>query len=194
MRVIAGGLIILLVSLGVAGAGCVSTEAGTGTIEVLVTNTITEQEASEIPTEFEISSIKATVSEIKVYREEGSEQGEWLNLYVAEKPLDLLRSSGQEQFLAFVDVEASSYSQILLVIDKLDVTLNDGSEMVIVPSEPFDFVGPFVVIAGETTAMLFNFEIDKSVVIEEDKATIKPLASITLNVRYEESGTEAGTE
>ena len=186
MRVIAGGLIILLVGLGMAGAGCTATEAGTGTIEVLVTNTITEQEASDIPTEFEISSIKATVSEIKVYKEEGSEQGEWLNLYVAEKPLDLLQSSGQEQFLAFVDLEASSYSQILLVIEKLDVTLNEGSEMVIVPSEPFDFVGEFIVITGKTTTVLFNFEIDKSVVIEEDKAIIKPLASITLNIRYEE--------
>lgn len=194
MRVIASGLIvlILLVGLGMAGAGCVSTEAKTGTIEVLVTCAPTEKEASDTPTVLEISSIIAAVSEIKVCKaeteQEGEgEQGEWTSLYVARTPFDLLQISGLEQFLAFADVAACSYSQILMVIDKLDVTLNDGSEMVIIPEEPFEFIGEFVVFADETTTVLFDFDIDKSVVIEEGKAVMQPIAGITMNIRYEES-------
>lgn len=194
MRVIASGLIvlILLVGLGMAGASCVSTEAKTGTIEVLVTYTPTEQEVSDTPTGLEISSIIATVSEIKVCKVETEQEGEgeqdeWASLYVARTPFDLLQISGREQFLAFADVEACSYSQMLMVIDKLDVTLNDGFEMVIIPEEPFEFIGAFMVIADETTTVLFNFDIDKSVVIEEDKATINPISGITMKVRYEES-------
>ena len=194
MRVIVSGIIvlILLVGLGMAGAGCVSTEAKTGTIEVLVTYAPTEKEVSDTPTVLEISSIIATVSEIKVCKAETEQEGEgeqdeWTSLYVARTPFDLLQISGLEQFLAFADVEACSYSQILMVIDKLDVTLNDGSEMVIIPEEPFEFIGEFVVFADETTTVLFDFDIDKSVIIEEGKAIMKPIAGITMNIRYEES-------
>jgi len=75
-----------------------------------------------------------------------------------------------------------------MVIDKLDVTLNDGREMVIIPEEPFEFIGEFMVVADETTTVIFDFDIDKSVVFtEEDKAIMKPIAGITMNVRYEES-------
>ena len=198
MRVIASGLIvlILLVGLGMAGAGCVSTEAKTGTIEVLVTNTPTEKEVSDTPTEFEISSIIATVSEIKICKAETEQEGEgeqeeWINLNITvTSPFDLLQLVDLERVLALGEVEACSYSQILMVIDRLDVTLNDGSEMVIIPEEPFEFIGEFMVIADETTTVLFDFDIDKSVVIEEDKATINPISGITMKVRYEESESE----
>ncbi len=194
MRVIASGLIvlILLVGLGMAGAGCVSTEAKTGTIEVLVTCAPTEKEASDTPTVLEISSIIAAISEIKVCKAETEQEGEgeqdeWTSLYVARTPFDLLQISGLERVLALGEVEVCSYSQILMVIDKLDVTLNDGSEMVIIPEEPFEFIGEFVVFADETTTVLFDFDIDKSVIIEEGKAVMQPIAGITMNVRYGES-------
>jgi len=186
-------VLTLLAGLLLAGAGCVSTEAKTGTIEVLVTSTPTEKEVSDTPTVLEISSIIAAVSEIKVCKAETEQEGEgeqdeWINLNITvASPFDLLQLVGLEQVLALGEVEACSYSQILMVIDKLDVTLSDGSEMVIIPEEPFEFIGEFVVFADETTTVLFDFAIDKSVIIEEDKATINPISGITMKVRYEES-------
>lgn len=195
MKVIMGGLLILLVGLAMTGVDCTATEVETGTIEVWITSTVVEKEASDTPAQFEIASIQATVSEIKVYTvvmaaEEEDKTGEWVKLYVARRPLDLLQGSGQEQFLAFADVATTSYSQILMVIDKLIVTLSEGSRRTIIPNKPFNFIGEFVVIAGQTTTVLFNFDIDKSVTIVEDEAVIKPLAEIALNVRYEESESE----
>ncbi len=204
MRVIASSLIaiMLLAGPGIAGVGCETKEIETGNIEVRVTDVQTEEGASSNPTQFEISSIIATVSEVKIYRtvvaqgtqqeqEEDVEQGEWINLNITvASPFDLLKLTGLERVLALAEVEADYYSQISMTIDRLDVTINDGSEMIIIPSKPFEFAGPFVVIADETTTIIFDFDIDKSVVIEEDKAIINPIAEITMNIRYEETESE----
>jgi len=192
MRVIAGSLMVLLAFLILTITGCTPAETGPGTIDVVVTSDIVEEGVSDSEAAIEISGVRATVSEIRVdrggmVRESESGQGEWVNLYVAGRPLDLLQNSGQEQFLAFADVAATSYDQIIMVIDRLNVTLSNGSNITITPDEPFDFDASFVVYAGKTTTVIFKFNIDKSVTFtDEDKATIKPLAGITLNVRYEE--------
>ena len=192
MRIITGSLIVLLAALVLTITGCTPAETGPGTIDVLVTSDIVEEGVSDSEAEIEISSISATISEIKVYRggvvqEEEGEQGEWVNLYVASRPLNLIQDSSQEQFLAFADVAATSYDQIVMVIDRLNVTLSNGSKITVTPDEPFDFTASFVVYAEKTTTIIFKFNIDRSVTFtDEDKVTIKPLAGITLNVRYEE--------
>ena len=177
-------------------------EVGTGTIEVRVTDTQTEEGVSGEPTQFEISSIIASVSEVKIYRTlmaqgtqqgqgEDVEQGEWIDLNItAANPFDLVKLAGLERVLALAEVEAYQYSQISMTIDKLDVTINDGSKMNIIPDKPFEFAGPFAVIADETTTIIFDFDVDTSVVIEDEKTIIKPIAEITMNIRYEETETE----
>jgi len=193
MRIITGSLFVLLIVLVLSITGCTPIETGPGTINVLVTSTIVGGNApvSSSEAEIEISSIKATVSEIKVYRggaiqETGNEQGQWVNLYVASKSIALLKNSGQEQFLAFMNVAATSYDEIVMVIDRLDVTLSNGVKVIVTPDEPFAFDASFVVYAGKTTDVIFIFNIDKSVTFtNENQVTIKPLAGITLNVRYE---------
>lgn len=192
MRVIAGSLIVLLAALVLTITGCTPVETGPGTINVLVISEIVEEGVSDSETEIEISDIEAKVSEIKilqggVVQEDGGGQGEWVNLYVASRPLDLLQDSSREQFLAFADVAATSYDELVMVIDRLNVTLSNGFKITIIPNEPFDFTASFVVYTEKTTNVIFKFNIDKSVTFtDEDKATIKPLAGITLNVRYEE--------
>ena len=205
MKVIVSGLLVimLLTGLGMAGIGCVpAEEIKTGNIEVRVTDVQTEEEVSDTPTQFEITSIIATVSKVRICQtvvgqgtqqeqEEGVEQGEWINLNITgANPFDLLKLAGLERVLALAEVEAGYYSQISMTIDRLDVTINDGSEMVIIPDKPFEFIVPFGVVADETTTVIFDFDVDKSVVIEEDKAIIKPIAEITMNIRYEESESE----
>ena len=124
-------------------------------------------------------------------QEEDVEQGEWINLDITgANPFDLLKLAGLERVLALAEVEAGYYSQISMTIDRLDVTINDGSEMVIIPDKPFGFIVTFSVVADKTTTVIFDFDVDKSVVIEEDKAIIKPIAEITMNIRYEESESE----
>jgi len=193
MRAITGSMVVLFTGLLLVTTGCTPAETELGTINVVVTSTVVEENKSNSDSEagIEISNIRATVSEIKVYRggvvkEEEGEQGKWIDLYVASEPLSLLRDSSQEQFLAFANVIATSYDELVMFIDELCVTLSNGSKITITPDEPFDFVASFVVYAGKTTTVVFKFNIDTSVTLtDEGKATIKPLAGITLNVRYE---------
>jgi len=204
MRLIASGLmvIMLLSGLGMAGVGCKTIEVKTGNIEVRVTDIQSEEEVADTPTQFEISSIITTVSEVKICKtileqgtqqeqEEGVEQGEWINLNLtAASPFDLVKLAGLEKVLALAEVESYYYNQISMTIDRLVVTISDGSERVIIPDKPFEFTGDFVVAADETTTIIFDFDVDKSVVIEEDKAVINPIAGITMIVRYEETDSE----
>lgn len=192
MRIITSSLVILLFGLALTITGCAPAGTGFGTIDVLVTSDIVEGSAFDSEDALEISSMIATVSEIKVYRGgevlgEENEQDEWINLYVAKQPLDLLQNSGREQFLAFADVAATSYDQIIMAIDRLDVILSNGARITVTPNEPFDFVASFVVFDEKTTTVIFKFNIDTSVTYTgENEVVIKPLAGITLNVRYED--------
>jgi hypothetical protein len=191
MKFIIAGLVVLLVGLAMTGVDCTAKEAETGTVEVLITSTLVEKEASDTQSQFEITSLMATVSEVKVYTavaaaEDSGEPGEWVELYVANESFELLQITDKEQFLAFADVATTSYSQVLMVIDKLDVTLSEGSKRTIIPDKPFNFIGEFVVFAGQTTTVLFNFDIDKSVTIVDNETVIQPLADVIMNIRYEE--------
>jgi hypothetical protein len=184
--------LIILAGLLLAATGCTPAEKGPGTINVVVTSTIVEQDVSGSGTDIEISNITATISGVKVSSGgiapgDRNGQGKWVDLYVASKPLNLLQNSGQEHFIAFADVAPTSYDEIVMFIDRLNVTLDNGSKITITPNEPFDFMASFAVFAEKTTTVIFKFNIDKSVTYtDEDKAIIKPLASIILNVRYEE--------
>ena len=185
MRVINICLAVLLLCLGMLLTGCTETGAvKEGTIEVFLTTIIAE---TDTPTEIEITGITAKISEMKIYHEKIDEEGEWVSLYVANKSLDLLQDYSQNQFLAYVDAaDSSAYSRLSLVLEDLDVTLSDGLKLVI-PSEPFEFTGNFAVFGDQTTSVVFTFKIDKSVVIEEDKISLKPIDEITWKIRYEQT-------
>jgi hypothetical protein len=194
MRAIVGSLILLMAALMLTVTGCVPAETGPGTIDVVATSNLVKEGAPDAEAEIEITNIRAVVSEIKVYRggviqEVESQQGEWVELYVASRPLDLLQNSSQEQFLAFADVAASSYDEIIMVVERINVGLSNGFNLSITPDEPFNFEASFVVFSAKTTTIIFKFNIDKSVTINnDDQVIIQPLAGITLNVRQEDTG------
>lgn len=187
MKAVTGSLIVLalLVGLGLAGAGCVPTVKGIGTIEVRVT---------DAPPEYEVSSVMVTVSEVKVQRAGAEEEeGGWISLgLTGTNPFDLLQIEGLEHVLSVAEVEAGDYSRIHLIIEKVDVTLEGEGEVAVMPvvvfSDAFKFDHPFEVVADKITVLLFDFEVDRSVVVsEEGKVTVKPIAKITLGVLQAES-------
>ncbi len=191
MKSITLSVILALVTLLLPAINCTPAEIKPGTIEVMIITNIVEGDTSGSE-EIEISSIEARVTEIKVFSsdftpEDESEQGEWINLYVTGSPLDLLQKPGKHQFLAFANVAATSYDKIVMVIEELDVTLNSDTKMHVTPNDPFIFMASFVVYSEKTTTIIFKIDIDKSVIFsDENKATIKPLAGITINVKYED--------
>jgi len=187
MRAVTSSLIVLvlLVGLGVAGVGC-GAEATTSIIEVRVT---------DAPSEYEVSSITVTVSEVKVLKtvagQEEVGQGEWVSLGLTEaNSFDLLEVAGDEKVLGLAEVATGDYTQISLAIEKIEITFKEEAPFVVPFVNPYDFFSNFKVSGGEKTILIFDFAVGEPVVvtvIEEGKTTIKyqPVGSINLSIRQE---------
>jgi len=167
----------------------------TGTIEVRVT---------DAPPDEEVTAILVTVSAVEIHRavaeqeqeqegegeqnqeqeQEQQEQGEWLPLSIIEGAgsFDLLEIMGLEEVLAVEEIEAGKYTQIRLMVERVEVTLGVGEpEEAKVPSGELKFVRPFDVVEGETTVLLFDFDAEKSVTVTgKGNITVKPVVKLTV--------------
>ncbi len=169
-----------------------------GTLRVYVT---------DAPPREEVTSIMVTVSEVQVHiaqteQEEEQEQsgsdneeeeqngGEWITIDLSDNVtvFDLIEIRGVEQLLGTNEVTAGKYTQVRLVVDSIQVALGSGDlQDAEVPSKELKIVHPFDVVAGETTALVLDFEADKMVnVTGASKITVKPV--IKLTVRQEKGG------
>ena len=200
------GLVALLVSACGQPAGTQEPEpTTTGILNVYVT---------DAPPREEVTSIMVTVAEVQVHKasaEQEMEQqqtgngnqtqeqeqqqteqdgGKWITISLSDDAMtfDLLQIKGIEQFLGTSEVEEGKYTQVRLVVDKVQVKLGEGDlQDATVPSKTLKIVRPFDITAGETTALVLDFEADKMVTVTgSDKITVKPV--IKLTVRQEKSG------
>ena len=120
----------------------------------------------------------------------------WFSLAIPEgaNTFDLIEIKGIEQVLAADSIEVGKYTQLRLVIDKVEVTLGENqTQEAIVPSGELKFVGPFDVVAGETTIILLDFDAEKSVTVTgAGKILVRPV--VKLSVQQGEAGSPtAGT-
>lgn len=206
-------LIIVMASVlslvALLAAGCVPAPmvASTGTIEVLVT---------DAPPREEVTSIMVTLVEVQVHKasaereqvsgtdnqtpEQEQQQvqqgnGEWITIDMSgNTTFDLLQIQGIEQFLGESEVEAAKYTQVRLVVDKIQVRLGSGNLTdATLPSKELKLVHPFDVIAGETIALVIDFDADKMVTVTgAGKIIVKPV--IKLTVRKEEPTGQKGEQ
>jgi hypothetical protein len=175
MKLIKSILVVFWLVLGLVGAGCGSqiAESGIGTIDVVVTSTTLEGEASEV----EIAGIETIISDIVIYPE-NAEEGDEISLYVDDRPFFLLKTSEQEKFLAFADVGAASFEKMVMTVERLDVTLSNGTELTVLPKSPFEFKATVVVFTDESTTVVFVFNTVTAVNMTEGGAvSIKPIAA-----------------
>jgi len=172
-----------------------------GTVQVYVT---------DAPPRDEVTSIMVTVSEVKIHKaaaeqeqeqeqsdsgnqtqeqEEEQQQtqqgeGEWITIDLSENAttFDLLEIIGIEQYLGASEITAGKCTQIRLVVDTIQVALGDGElQDATVPSKELKIVRPFDVIAGETTALVLDFEADKMVTVTRaGKIIVKPVVKLTI--------------
>jgi len=173
-----------------------------GTLQVYVT---------DAPPRKEITSIMVTVSEVQVHmaqaeqerereesgsdngtpeqeRERGRQQrpqgkGGWISIDLSDNAttFDLLEIKGVEQYLGANEVAAGKYTQVRLVVDKIQVALGGGElQDATLPSRELKIVRPFNVVAGETTALILDFEADKMVTVTgAGKIIVKPVVKLS---------------
>jgi len=123
-------------------------------------------------------------------------EGEWISIDLSDNAttFDLLKIKGVEQSLGASVVEAGKYTQVRLVVNKIEVALG-GEELkpATVPSNELKIVHPFKVVAGEITAMVIDFDADKMVTVTgSGKIMVKPVVKLT--VRQEKPKGQKGAE
>lgn len=196
-------LSILALLLGACDSIPTPTPAPTpdGTLQVYVT---------DAPPREQVTSIMVTVSEVQVHiasaeqeREQeqaGSEpqtqeqemeqeqqqteegEGEWVTIDLSgDTTFDLLQIRGIEQYLGASQVAAGKYTQVRLVVDTIQVALGGGElQDATVPSNKLKIVHPFKVVAGETTALILDFDADKMVTVTgSGKIIVKPVVKLS---------------
>ncbi len=177
MRAFTGGLVAIALLFGLAFVGCDWYGSDTGVVELWITDAPAEYEVTSIVIDFVDAAIQETDQEEWTYLEMA-----WLTRY------DIIKLVGHEQLIASAEVAAGGYSSIRLSVEKMEVVLTGDMEMVIVPSEPYVFEQPFEVIGGETTIILLDFDVDKSVdITDEGDISIKPIENIIVSVRQGEA-------
>jgi len=193
-------LVALLCVLALVAIACAepsSTPATKGTVNVFVT---------DAPPEGNVTKIMVAVSEIQIHKagagqeqEQASTenvtqeqekqqaqeaQGEWITIDLSDNAttFDLLEIKGIEQYIGTKDVEEGKYTQVRLVVDKIQVKLGDGDlQDATVPSGELKIVRPFNVVADEATILVLDFEADKMVnVTGANKITVKPVVKLTV--------------
>ena len=180
-----------------------------GTINIYVT---------DAPPREEVTSIMVTVSEIQVHKavaEQEMEQvqsgtgnttqeqeqqqtqqggGEWITIDLSDNAttFDLLEIKGIEQYVGTKELEEGKYTQVRLVVDKVQVKLGDGDlQDATVPSNELKIVHPFDVVGGEAMALVLDFDAEKMVAVTgANKIIVKPV--IKLTVRQEKNGGQQG--
>lgn len=178
-RVISATVVLtLLVGLVLTGASCTTTEgAKTGTIEVRVT---------DAPAEWDVISVLITIANVAIYKAEDG-KGEWVPLTITgTNPFDFLQIKSLEEVLAIDEVAAGRYTQARLIIGNIKVILEGEKGMARDLNDEYKFISPFEVIEGETTTLLFDFNVTTTV-LPEFTMILKPDVQITLSVRQGES-------
>jgi len=89
---------------------------------------------------------------------------------------------GIDELLGTAQLQAGRYTQIRLVLTKVEVALGGGAlQEATLPSGELKFIRPFDVIAGETTDVELDFDAKKSVnVTGSGKVMVKPVVKLTI--------------
>ena len=186
---------------GPAGSPSYTTGAGTGHVEVHMTDAPTQKK--------EITSVMLTISSIEIHttgtgqenqgnkpvsdnttkgnaQDQGPQNQQqggdtWININITgNSTFDLLKIKGLDELFAAGEVLAGKYTQVRLVIDSASVGFSDNTiESATIPSGELKFVNSFDVVEGKTTVLTFDFDAEKSVnVTGQDKVIIKPVVKL----------------
>ena len=181
---------LAMVVMAVGGYPAPETAQAKGILQIMVT---------DAPPEEEVTSIMVTVESVEVHKAAAQqeqqqsannstnnstdEEAGWLPLGIlaGNETFDLLQIQGIEEVLAVTELEPGKYTQIRMTIGNVQVRLGDGNLTdVIVPSGKLKFIRNFDIVEGQTTALLFDFDAEKSVnVTGSGRIIVKPVVKLS---------------
>ena len=180
---------LAMVVILVGGYPAPETAQAKGILQIMVT---------DAPPEEEVTSIMVRVESVEVHKAAAEQEQSannstnnstdegagWLPLGIlaGNETFDLLQIQGIEEVLAVTELEPGKYTQIRMTIGNVQVKLGDGDlQDVILPSGKLKFIRNFNIVGGQTTALLFDFDAEKSVnVTGSGQIIVKPVVKLSM--------------
>jgi hypothetical protein len=183
-------IVAMLVML-VGGYAVPETVQATGTLQIMVTDAPPDEEVTSIMVTVESVEVHKAVAEQEQEQEQQQsvtnstdEEAGWLPLDILEgkETFDLLQIQGIEDVLAVTELEPGNYTQIRMTISNVQVKLGDGDlQNATLPSGKLKFVRPFDIAENQTTALLFDFDAEKSVTVTgSGQIIVKPVIKLSM--------------
>jgi len=129
--------------------------------------------------------------------QEQQDEGEWITIIETPQSFDLMDVIGVEKLLASVEIAAGKYTQIRMVVDRVEVETVDGESFTAeVPGDKLKIVRPFDVKAGEITSLTVDFDGEKSLIITgKGEAKFRPVVKLLVKEKGKiEAQTKEGKE
>lgn len=188
---------LLAVLLGACTAGNTDQVTAAGKLEIRVT---------DAPARPEVTGVWVTLDSVEVHKagpessptasptvsptvtptetpQDDSDNGDWLSLSIVAgmETFNLFELKDLEEVLIVSELAPGRYTQIRMNIESVSVSLNNATpQPAEFPSGKLKFVHPFEIVAGQTTALVFDFDAEKSVnVTGNDKVLVKPVIKLT---------------
>jgi hypothetical protein len=197
--------VVAMVVMLVGGYPAPETAQAKGTLQIMVTDAPPEEEVTSIMVTVESVEVHKAAAQQEQEQEQEQEHGQWqnqeqeqeqsannstdekagwlpLDILAGNETFDLLQIQGIEEVLAVTELEAGNYTQIRMTISSVQVRLGDGDlQDAILPSGSLKFIHPFDIVEGQTTALLFDFDAEKSVnVTGSGQIIVKPVVKLSV--------------
>lgn len=179
MKKVLGIILVAALMLSAFAVSCTSATV-TGAVEVRVTDAPATN----------ITSVNVTVDDIRIHRAGAGNESGWETIPLAGNAtsvtFDLWQIQGNETVLGYApSIPAGNYTQLRMHIVSVNVTIDGNTTDATVPSEWLKLVRPFEVVNGNTTTLIIDFDVAKSIVVTgAGDVKLKPV--VRLLVRWGE--------
>ena len=161
-------ILLVILILGTSSlSGCI--KKGNGTLLIMITDK---------PPELNISKALVTISSVGVHRvgfgDNDSISG-WYTIVNESQTFDLIKLKNLTEVLGEVNLSVGIYTQIRLYVEKALITIDGVEYDLEIPSKKVKIVSNFLIFEEETTVLLLDFDVHKSVHrADKDKYILKP--------------------
>ena len=161
-------ILLVILILGTSSlSGCI--KKGNGILLIMITDK---------PPELNISKALVTISSVGVHRasfgDTDSNAG-WDTILNESQTFDLIKLKNLTEVLGEVNLSVGIYTQIRLYVEKALITIDGVEYDLKIPSKKVKIVSNFLIFEDETTVLLLDFDVHKSVYIAgKDRYSLKP--------------------
>lgn len=138
-------------------SGCI--QSGEGTLVLKITD----------DPDYNITEALITISDVRVHyavinnTDENDTFGEWITIVNESQTFDLIALQDVTELFGTFNLSAGWYTQIRLFVESAFITVDGIQYNLTIPSKNIKLIHPFSIQNGQTTTLILDFDVQKSV-------------------------------